>query len=114
MRKMKTAELMSDNKKYVFAHRGGSIENPENTMQAFKASNKLGAIIETDVRCTKDGQVVVCHDADLGRITGTSQLVAETNFEDLQKQFTKHIWVEFGHNDYEVKDTDAAEVCTLE
>ena len=39
MRKTKTVELMSGNKMQLFAHRGGSIESPENTMQAFKMSN---------------------------------------------------------------------------
>ena len=74
---------MSGNKMQLFAHRGGSIESPENTMQAFKMSNKIGALIETDVCCTKDGVVLVCHDPDLVRVTGTSQLVHETNFADL-------------------------------
>lgn len=65
MRSMRTIELMKSEKMLLFAHRGGSIENPENTLQAFKSSNKLGAVIETDVRCTKDGVVLVAHDPNL-------------------------------------------------
>lgn len=65
MKNLRTNDLMRDNKIHLFAHRGGSIENPENTLQAFKESNKLGAIIETDVRSTKDGKVIITHDTDL-------------------------------------------------
>ena len=32
MKNMKTQELMKNDKKLLFAHRGGSIENPENTL----------------------------------------------------------------------------------
>ena len=50
----------------VIAHRGGSQEAPENTIQAFDYALKAGAqFIETDVRITKDGCMIVCHDEDL-------------------------------------------------
>mmetsp|Transcript_27234 Transcript_27234/g.36398 ORF Transcript_27234/g.36398 Transcript_27234/m.36398 type:complete len:100 (-) Transcript_27234:638-937(-) len=99
---------MKGDQKLLFAHRGGSIESPENTMQAFRASNKLGAIIETDVRSTKDGHVLICHDPSFDRLAATDMLVAETNFADLPKRYTEKFMVEFGHHDYEVKESDAA------
>jgi glycerophosphoryl diester phosphodiesterase len=54
----------------VFAHRGGSGLAPENTIAAFDTALALGADgLELDVRLSKDGVVVVHHDASLGRTT---------------------------------------------
>lgn len=49
----------------IAAHRGGSINNPENTMLAFReAVNTIGAdIIESDLYITKDGYLVYNHNA---------------------------------------------------
>jgi len=53
-----------------FAHRGGALENPENTKRAFAASTVLGyRFIETDVQATADGVVLVFHDDTLERMT---------------------------------------------
>ncbi|HSN14997.1 MAG TPA: glycerophosphodiester phosphodiesterase [Anaeromyxobacteraceae bacterium] len=56
---------------WLVAHRGGSLVAPENTLEAFEVASRLGAdAIETDVRLSADGHVVVFHDEDTGRITG--------------------------------------------
>lgn len=69
---------------YLMAHRGGSMENPENTLQAFIHSHKIGVdVIETDVRITKDGKILVCHDQDFSRLTKTKKKVIETLSSDL-------------------------------
>jgi glycerophosphoryl diester phosphodiesterase len=45
------------------AHRGASLECPENTLPAFRRALELGAdAIELDVHATRDGIVVVHHD----------------------------------------------------
>jgi glycerophosphoryl diester phosphodiesterase len=52
------------------AHRGASVEAPENTLAAFEAAAAAGAdLIEMDVRLTADGVAVVLHDADVGATT---------------------------------------------
>ena len=54
----------SGNLPMVAAHRGGSINNPENTMLAFReAVNTIGVdIIESDLYLTADGYLVYNHD----------------------------------------------------
>ena len=52
----------------AFAHRGGSLEAPENSHASFLHAVELGyRYIETDVHVTRDGEVVVIHDPDLDR-----------------------------------------------
>ena len=54
----------------VFAHRGGAGLAPENTRGAFRHAAALGVDgCELDVRLSKDGEVVVIHDATLDRTT---------------------------------------------
>lgn len=48
----------------VFAHRGASAAHRENTVNAFAAARGMGADgVELDVRRSRDGEVVVHHDA---------------------------------------------------
>ncbi len=52
------------------AHRGASVLAPENTLAAFRRAIALGAgAVEIDVRRTRDGALVVLHDATLSRTT---------------------------------------------
>src|SRR5258708_28723287 len=54
----------------VFAHRGGAALRPENTLLAFDHGLSRGADgLELDVHLSRDGVVVVHHDATLERTT---------------------------------------------
>lgn len=62
----------------IGAHRGLAEGVPENTLAAFRHSLAAGIkVIELDLRTTKDGQLVVMHDATLNRTTDCSGAVAE-------------------------------------
>ena len=70
----------------VIAHRGGAGLWPENTLYAFKQSQLSGVdIIEMDVRSTKDGQLVVIHDATVERTTDGAGRVADMTLAELKK-----------------------------
>jgi len=57
----------------VFGHRGARGLAPENTSAAFDRGVEAGADgLELDVRSTRDGEAVVCHDATLDRTTDAS------------------------------------------
>jgi glycerophosphoryl diester phosphodiesterase len=62
----------------IVAHRGLAEGVPENTLTAFRQSIALGiSIIELDVRVTKDGHLVILHDATLDRTTDCSGRLAD-------------------------------------
>uniref|UniRef100_UPI00358FA1ED lysophospholipase D GDPD1-like n=1 Tax=Myxine glutinosa TaxID=7769 RepID=UPI00358FA1ED len=70
----------------LIAHRGGAGENLENTMTAFEHALNLGAdMLELDVRRTKDGQVVVCHDSSLLRTCGKDADIRQLNYNELPR-----------------------------
>lgn len=53
----------------LYAHRGANRLAPENTLSAFRIAIEQGADgIELDVRTCASGEVVVAHDAQLGRV----------------------------------------------
>ena len=74
----------------VFSHRGGRMEHDENTLMAFQASTEAGYRgFETDVRMTKDGELVIMHDASLERTTNGTGLVEERTAAELRQLKTK-------------------------
>lgn len=73
-------------KPLVVAHRGASVEQPENTIEAFEAAIDLGAdAVEFDVRMTADGHAVVMHDPDVSRTTAGDGFVSEMMLEEIRK-----------------------------
>ena len=70
----------------MVAHRGASIEQPENTVEAFEAAIDAGAdAVEFDVRMTAEGHAVVMHDPDVSRTTDGTGLVSEMTLEEIRK-----------------------------
>ncbi len=54
----------------IMAHRGASNDAPENTLASFALALKQGAdVLETDLRFTRDNELVLMHDATVERTT---------------------------------------------
>ena len=71
---------------FVAAHRGFRSKFPENTMCAFREAIKLGVDqIETDIRITKDGELVLIHDATLERTTNGTGKVYDYTLAELKR-----------------------------
>jgi glycerophosphoryl diester phosphodiesterase len=67
------------------AHRGGSLLWPENSLLAFGNAVELGAdYVEFDVHLSRDGEVVVIHDATLDRTTTGSGPVRDKTLSELR------------------------------
>ena len=70
----------------IFAHRGASAHRPGNTMPSFRLARQSGAdFLEMDVHKTRDGIVVVSHDADLKRVTGKAVVIKEHDYAEIEK-----------------------------
>ncbi len=87
----------------IAAHRGGSINNPENTMLAFRqAVDTIGVdIIESDLYLTKDGYLVYNHDE---YIDETSNVNGDIPLEEVKKL------CENPQNRHYIKDMTLAEL----
>ncbi len=69
----------------VTAHRGASVNYPENTMSAFIGAKELGADwIELDIQQTKDNKLIVLHDTNLNRTTGVNKNTWEVTYDEIQ------------------------------
>ena len=68
------------------AHRGlHNDKYTENGMNAFGNAVRHGLPIELDIHLTKDNELVVCHDEDLKRTTGTSGIIEDLTLEEIKK-----------------------------
>lgn len=100
-------------KTLISAHRGGAFLNPENTKMAFDYAIKIATyidIVELDVRLTKEGDLVVIHDASINRtgISGTSEeiLIRNSTVAELEEY-------NLGVNFEKAKDGSSKDPATL-
>ncbi len=69
-----------------FAHRGGAKLWPENTLVAFRGAIGLGLrYLETDVHATRDGVLVVHHDARVDATTSGSGSIRDMSYAELAR-----------------------------
>ena len=83
----------SGNYVLIAAHRGDWRNAPENSMHALERCLKMGVdIMETDVRKTRDGVLVLMHDVTINRTTTGKGNVGELSYDSLNK-----VWLRQGH-----------------
>ncbi|MFF1746324.1 glycerophosphodiester phosphodiesterase [Streptomyces mirabilis] len=69
----------------TIGHRGVMGVEPENTLRSFVAAQHAGLdLIELDLHLSKDGALVVMHDADVDRTTDGSGPIAEKTLAELR------------------------------
>lgn len=70
----------------ILAHRCGPARGAENTLEGAAAALRDGAdSLEVDVRLTADGEPVLFHDDDAGRLTGRAGPVRALSWTDLRR-----------------------------
>ena len=75
---------------FVVAHRGARTLEPENTLRAFFLALVQGAdALETDLRFTRDGEIILFHDPTLERTTDGSGAVADHTLAEIQRLRTR-------------------------
>lgn len=68
------------------AHRGESLDAPENTLAAFRLAWERGvSTIELDVHLTADGRAILSHDPNTRRTTGVDRVIRNSTLEELRE-----------------------------
>ncbi|HEU0122132.1 MAG TPA: glycerophosphodiester phosphodiesterase family protein, partial [Bryobacteraceae bacterium] len=71
---------------WISAHRGAMRFAPENTLAAYEKAAELGSnYVEVDVRTTRDGALVIMHDARVDRTTDGRGAVAESTLAEIKR-----------------------------
>ncbi|MBN1122871.1 MAG: glycerophosphodiester phosphodiesterase [Anaerolineae bacterium] len=70
---------------YLIAHRGAAGLAPENTLAAVRLGLDHGAeCVEVDIQQTKDGRLIVLHDATVDRTTNSSGAAADLTWDTIR------------------------------
>jgi glycerophosphoryl diester phosphodiesterase len=69
----------------VIGHRGARSVEPENTLRALREGMRCADTVEVDLRLTRDGVLVIMHDATLDRTTNGHGPVRKHTLMELQR-----------------------------
>lgn len=99
----------------IIAHRGASFYEPENTIRAIKRAIEMQAdYVEVDVRRSKDGELVIMHDANIDRTTNGSGFVKDKTVSELKKLDAGYQNLQFWNRKNEIFAGHGEEIPTLE
>ena len=89
----------------VIAHQGGDGLWPGNTLYAFQQAVNMGVdVIETDIRQTKDGILVVSHDDNVDGKSNGSGLIADLTYAELKELDAGYAWSNDGGITFPYRD----------
>ena len=75
----------------IIGHRGAAGLAKENTISSFKRAHEHGAQwIECDLRKTKDGKIVIAHDASLHRTHGAPVKISQVTLAEIKQLTGQH------------------------
>jgi glycerophosphoryl diester phosphodiesterase len=78
--------LLDPRRRPVVGHRGNAGHAPENTLESFRQAAALGVdAIELDVHLSRDGEVIVIHDASLDRTTDRTGRVDALTLPEIRR-----------------------------
>ena len=70
----------------ILGHRGAMAYEPENTLRSIRRALDMGVdAVEVDIQLSKDGRLVVIHDATVDRTTGGRGRVKDLTFSELRR-----------------------------
>ncbi len=70
----------------IMGHRGAKAYEPENTLRSIRRALAMGVqAVEIDVHLSRDGQLVVIHDATVDRTTNGTGRVADLTWAELRR-----------------------------
>ena len=81
---MRSINFLKEN---IIAHRGvhsKEMNIVENSIESFQKAIEKNYIIELDVHCLKDGEVVVFHDDNIERMTGINKNIKDCTYEEIK------------------------------
>ncbi len=85
----------------VIAHQGGDGLWPGNTLFAFQKAAAMGVdVIETDLRMSKDGVLVITHDDHVERISNGKGKISDLTYAELQALDAGYTWSPDGGQTY--------------
>jgi glycerophosphoryl diester phosphodiesterase len=88
----------------VLAHRGNRLHAPENTRTALLSAYTSGAdALELDVQLSRDGELVVSHDASLERLAGEGKPIIDSDLGELRKLDVSRTFAPRGASEYRYK-----------
>lgn len=83
---LRAAEPIRLPERGICAHRGGGATHPENTVTALQEAVRLGAhMVEFDIAITRDGVIVLMHDATVDRTTDGKGRVSDLTLAELKQ-----------------------------
>ena len=93
------------NRPLLMAHRGGAGLWPENTLYGFKRAVDLGVdVLETEVRRTSDGVMVLMHDRTVDRTTNGTGAINAFNMGEVKALDAGFTWSSDGGQTFPFRD----------
>ncbi len=78
--------MKAERRYLAVAHRGASAYEPENTLRAFQRAMDLGAdMSELDTHMSRDGQVVIMHNATVEKTTNGSGAIKDMTLAEIKR-----------------------------
>lgn len=75
----------ADSRVLVASHRAHWRDYPENSLEAIESAIQLGVdIVEIDLQCTKDSQLIVMHDSRIDRTTTGKGKISEMSLDSIR------------------------------